>query len=165
MRIGLLGGSFNPLHKGHLKLATAARRELKLSCVYIIPSKNPFKPVETKDALQARLKPLQLAFKGKRGFHISLSDLERPGPSYSVRMVQHYKKKFPKADLFLIMGSDSVKNFPRWRRAEVIAKIAQLVVGKRPGYTNNLPQELYGRPVAYLKSAFPKISSTKLRQK
>src|SRR5204863_932084 len=96
MRIGLFGGSFDPVHRAHLKLAAAARRTCRLSCVYFIPSKNPFKKNKKQSSMAGRVKLLQRALKGTRGFHVSLYEAARPGPSYTVNTVAHFKKHFPK---------------------------------------------------------------------
>lgn len=165
MRIGILGGTFDPLHKGHVKLASAARRELKLSCLYIVPSKNPFKNYHDVTPIAERVKNLQRAFKGKRGFYVSLAEAKRNGPSYTIDTIRHFKRRFPQHEFFLIMGSDGLKTFKKWKKPREITREVELVVGRRPGPAQKLPKDIFGKKINYLKSAFPRLSSTELRKK
>lgn len=165
MRIGILGGSFDPIHKGHLKLATAARRQLKLACVYLVPSKNPFKKYQDKTTAKLRVERLRRAFQGKRGFHVSLEEVKRPGPSYTIDTLLHFRRRFPKMEFYLIMGSDSLKTFKKWKKPREIVRLAQLAVGRRPGSSENLPAQIFGREVIYLEGAFPRVSSSEIRKK
>jgi nicotinate-nucleotide adenylyltransferase len=163
MKIGLFGGTFDPVHAGHLKLAVAARRELKLSCVYLLVSRNPFKPKQSKQFDSLRVARLRRVLRGRRGFHVSTWELNKKGPSFTADTVRYFKRRYPAAELFFIIGSDSLKTFKRWKSPRVIVKHAQLVVGRRPGFVRELPVSIYGQKIIYLKANFPRVSSTELR--
>ncbi len=165
MRIGLYGGSFDPVHHAHVKLATAAKRELKLSCVYLILSNSPFKKDCKQGPIPERVAGLRRAFKGKKGFHVSLWEVQRRGPSYTAVTVTHFKRKFPRHQLFLILGSDAIKSFKHWKGPRKIVEQAQLAVARRPGALNNLPKTMYGQKIIYLKERFPDVSSREIRQR
>jgi nicotinate-nucleotide adenylyltransferase len=166
MRIGLFGGSFDPVHSAHLKLAAAALRELKLSRVYFVLSpKSPFKQHKRQTPVRDRLTFLRRALDGNEKFHIARWELERPGPSYTVDTILSYKKRFPAHELFFIMGSDGLEKFKKWKRPAMIVKNAQLVVGRRPGSMDHLPKKICGQKILYLKTAFPRLSSTEIRER
>jgi nicotinate-nucleotide adenylyltransferase len=164
MRVGLLGGSFDPVHNGHLALASAARRQLRLSKVWFVLSpRSPFKMDRAQTPVRTRLALLSLALKGQRAFKIGRWELKRRGPSYTISTLQHYKRKHPSDHVHLIMGSDALAGFPRWRRADDIRRLARLAVGLRPHAVRRVPASLK-ISVDLLRGRFPDVSSTELRR-
>jgi nicotinate-nucleotide adenylyltransferase len=134
MKIGLLGGSFDPVHLGHLLVARAAREELGLDKVCFIPAaQSPFKP----DALPApapeRLRLLRLALAGETGSEVDDLEIRRGGFSYTVDTLRHYAEKFPGAELYYLIGADQAAQLPQWRQAGELARLARFVVAPRPG--------------------------------
>ena len=133
-RIGLFGGSFNPVHLGHLLVAQAAREELQLGRIFFIPaSMSPFKPgVELAPAAQ-RLRLLRLALAGRMDCEIDEQEIARGGVSYTIETVRNYARRFPEARFFYLIGADHVAQLPKWRDAGELAGLVEFVVIPRPG--------------------------------
>jgi nicotinate-nucleotide adenylyltransferase len=130
MRIGLLGGSFDPAHGGHLYVSEIARTRLKLDYVWwLVSPGNPLKPAP--DALGVRLRRARLIARDR---HIFVTDIEaRLGTRYTVDTVAALQKRFPQADFVWLMGSDNLEQFSRWRRWQEIARRIPIAVVRRPG--------------------------------
>ncbi len=134
-RIGIMGGTFDPVHKGHLALAKAAMEEFVLDEVVFIPSGMPphKKPGEVTDK-EHRYKMVKLATKGIPKFKISRIELDRKGVSYAVDTFNGLKKIYgEKAKLFYIMGLDSISEILEWRKPLELFKLCEFIVGTRPG--------------------------------
>ncbi len=162
MRIGFLGGTFDPVHYGHLQLAKAALDQLNLDHVYFVLSPlSPFKKAKKITAVSERLDMLRLAIDRHDEFKIGEWELKRRGPSYTVTTLADYKKDHPKHQLFLIVGSDNLSRFNEWKDHDKILKLSTLVVGRRPG----MPLEISNvdGQMMFLKGVFPLISSTEIR--
>jgi len=130
MRIGLLGGSFDPAHEGHLYVSRIALRALKLDYVWwLVSPGNPLKPAP--DALGVRLgRARHIA----RDRHIFVTAIEaRLGTRYTVDTVAALQKRFPQVDFVWLMGSDNLEQFSRWRRWQEIARRIPIAVVRRPG--------------------------------
>ena len=134
MRIGLYGGSFDPVHLGHLLVAQAAREEVGLDRVFFIPAaQSPFKPDRVLSPDKVRLQMLRLTLAGMTYCEVDGQELERGGVSYSIDTVRKYESKFAGAELFYLIGGDHVAQLPKWRdAAELAAKVTFLVI-PRPG--------------------------------
>jgi nicotinate-nucleotide adenylyltransferase len=162
MKIGLLGGSFDPVHLGHLLVARAAREELGLDKVCFIPAaQSPFKPGTPPAPAPERLRLLRLALAGETGCEIEDLELRRGGVSYTVDTLRHYAGKFPGAELFYLVGADQTGQLPQWREAAELARLAQFVVAPRPGEgPPALPPPFRGRALR----GFPVVvSSSQIR--
>lgn len=124
MRIGILGGTFDPPHIGHLILAEAAREGIDADRVLFVPAGDPpHKQGETRQTVDHRLAMLECAIAGIQTFAISRVDLDRPGPHYTVDMLRLLADEYPHAELYFIMGGDSLRDLPRWHRpADLIAR-------------------------------------------
>jgi len=136
-RIGLLGGTFDPVHNGHLMLAEEARSTMGLDRVLFVPAgQPPHKLNESHSAPTHRVRMLELAIASNPTFDISRVDIDRPGPHYSVDMVRLIRGKMGNAaELFFLMGLDSLANLMTWYEpAELLAQ-CRLVVARRPGST------------------------------
>ncbi|MBM3838887.1 MAG: nicotinate (nicotinamide) nucleotide adenylyltransferase [Verrucomicrobia bacterium] len=133
-RIGLFGGSFNPVHLGHLLVAQAAREELQLDRIVFTPAAmSPFKPgLELAPAAQ-RLRLLRLALAGRTYCEIDDQEIRRGGISYTIETVREYRCRGPEARLFYLIGADHVPQLPLWRDAEELARLVEFVVIPRPG--------------------------------
>lgn len=135
-RIGLFGGSFDPVHHGHLLVAQAACEELALSRLFFIPAaQSPFKPDASPAPANQRLRLLRLALAGRSGYEIDDQEIQRGGVSYTIDTVQSYGGRWPQAQLFYLIGADHIPQLPKWRAAEELARLVEFVVIPRPGET------------------------------
>jgi len=132
-RIGLLGGTFDPIHNGHLAIATRAREQCRLDAVVFIPAASPpHKEQWEISELRHRRRMLELACGSGAGFYVSLLEAERRGPSYTVDTLRTLKDYFPsQTRLFFIIGSDSFIDLPSWKEPERLLDYANLVVANR----------------------------------
>lgn len=134
-RIGILGGTFDPIHIGHLAMAKMAQDQMRLDQVIFVPSfLPPHKSSGQIVAANDRLKMVRLAIKGARGFSVSDFEVKKTGKSYSVDTLRHFKKVFPKGTkLFFIVGEDAYTGLKNWRKIEEILNIVEFIVVNRPG--------------------------------
>lgn len=134
-RIGIMGGTFNPIHKGHLALANAALREFVLDKVIFIPTgMPPHKALGEIIDKEHRYKMVKLAIKGKKRFAASRIEMDRPGYSYAVDTCNQLRRKFGvKAKFFYIMGLDSINEILEWKKPLELFKMCEFIVGTRPG--------------------------------
>lgn len=134
LRIGILGGSFDPIHSGHLILAEQCRQQAQLDQVWFVPcAQQPLKDRNTITTDRQRCEMIELAIAGHESFHLSKIELERGGISYTVDTLEQIQQLHPKAQLFLLMGEDSLKTFSRWKSPERICELAIPLVVNRPG--------------------------------
>ena len=125
VRVGILGGTFNPPHLGHLICAQEAHRELGLDRVLMIPARiPPHKPVEHEPGAEHRLELCRRAAAGDDRFEVSALELSREGPSYTVDTLHELTTNDPQAELFLIVGGDIAAGLPRWREPERVLELA-----------------------------------------
>lgn len=130
MKIGLFGGSFNPIHKGHIKIAKEALEFLNLDKIIFIPcQKNPFKKdIDYVDGVH-RFNMIKLVLEDK--MEISDFEIKRKGNSYSIDTIKYFKNIYKNDELFFIIGSDNLTKLPKWKNISEISKLAKLVVFKR----------------------------------
>ena len=162
LKIGLFGGSFDPVHLGHLLVAQAAREELGLDRLFFIPAaQSPFKPENHAAAGSERLRLLRLALAGQPWCEVDEQEVERGGVSYTVDTVRDYSRIFPGAEIFYLIGADNVAKLPLWREASELARLAEFVVIPRPGQAEVLfPAPFRGRWL----TGFPLgVSSSQIR--
>lgn len=134
-RIGIMGGTFNPIHKGHLALAKAAQKEFALDKIIFIPSGTPpHKALGEVIDKEDRFKMVKRAIKGLENYTASRIELDRPGYSYAVDTFGDLKIKHGKsAKLFYIMGLDSINEILEWKKPLELFKLCEFIVGTRPG--------------------------------
>ncbi len=162
MRIGLFGGTFDPVHLGHLLVAQTAKEELGLSRIFFIPAaQSPFKPDRKTASANDRVRMLRLALAGQTDCEIDEQELSRGGVSYTIDTVRSYAQKFPGAQLFYLIGADHVPSLPKWREAEELARTAEFAVIPRPGQGDvSFPSPFRGKAL----KGFPVgISSSEIR--
>lgn len=133
-RIGLLGGTFDPPHIGHLWLAEAARQTLNLDKVLFLPAGHPpHKTDEPVTAVQHRRRMTELAISGNNHLHLDMIDAERPSPHYTSTLLPLIQQAHPDSELFLLIGSDSLRDLPFWHEPEKVINQCRLAVLPRPG--------------------------------
>jgi nicotinate-nucleotide adenylyltransferase len=136
MRIGLFGGSFDPVHQGHLLLADCCWRQAGLDRVDFVPTaQQPLKPRGPVASEADRLAMLRLAIAGRPEFVLSLVEMERGGVSYTVDTLRQLRVEAPDAEIFFLMGADSLNDFPAWREPGAICELATPLVVHRAGAT------------------------------
>lgn len=134
MRLGLLGGTFDPVHLGHLLVAESCREQLRLDEVWFIPAAVP--PHKQQQALTpgaTRVEMLKLAIGGHEAFRVSEIELNRGGVSYTVDTLEFVRAERPDAELFLLLGADSLADLPTWREPQQICRLATIATVGRPG--------------------------------
>lgn len=148
MHIGVFGGSFDPVHHGHLITALEARRLLGLDEVRLIPAgEQPLKRSRGVASPADRLAMLELAAAGVPGLVVDGRECRRPGPSYTVDTLRELRAEHPAATLSLLVGSDAARDLPAWREAEAIRALATVVILSRPGEDAG-PGAGFGRTLA-----------------
>jgi nicotinate-nucleotide adenylyltransferase len=162
MKLGIYGGSFNPIHLGHLLVAQTAIEELGLNKLFFVPAaQSPFKSENKIAPFEIRLQLLRLALAGKTNCEIDEQEIRRVGISYAIETVRDYAKRFPQAKLFYIIGADNISKLNEWREADELAKLVEFVAVPRPGESPApFPKPFRGRML----KGFPMdISSSQIR--
>ena len=135
--IGFFGGSFDPVHFGHLDNARAMKRLLDLSELYLMPCAKPVHKSELSFSNQARIEMLQLAIQDYDELKIDLREINRESASYTITSLIEIKQQYPTTPICLIMGMDSYVNLPSWKDYQEFAQYTHLVILNRPEFTNN----------------------------
>jgi nicotinate-nucleotide adenylyltransferase len=160
--VGLFGGSFDPVHHGHLLVARAAFESLQLEELRFMPAaEQPFKAGRHAAAAVDRVAMLRAAIDGAPGFAVEMAEIDRGGPSYTVETLGLLKEREPGRSFILLLGADAAADLPRWREAEAVLQLARVAVFARPGYP--IPD------AAWVSAVVPApaidISATDLRQR
>ena len=134
MRLGLFGGTFDPVHYGHLILAEFCRQQCRLDKIWFLPTAVPphkcdreCSPVET------RIKMLELAVAGNEHFAVNRYEADRGGVNYTVDTLNHFRTQMPDAELFFLMGADMLLDLPNWRDSSLVCELATVVSVRRGG--------------------------------
>lgn len=164
-RIGVFGGTFDPIHLAHLEVARAARDAAHLDKVlFVVSARPPHKKNETQADPEQRLAMVQAALNGDESFEASRLEIDREGPSYTADTLDTLHDLHPDARLFLIIGEDSLMDLPKWRHPERILERAKLLVVPRPGFDHEYPKMLEGH-FEMLPFEEHEISSTEIRRR
>lgn len=171
MRIGIYGGSFNPVHNGHIHLAKAAADEFELDRIYLVPSKiSPHRSSAEYVPEEDRLEMLRLACEGDGRLCVCDYELKSDRVSYSIYTVEHFRSEYPGSELFLLVGSDMLLSFDKWFRFEdILSQVTLCVVSRQGGDMDELEQKAqelrkFGN-ILISRSAPLEISSTEIRKK
>ncbi len=166
MRLGLYGGTFDPIHLGHLILAEACRETCGLDQVwFVVAGAPPHKPGGRTDAGH-RLEMARLAVAGHPAFSVSELETSRPGPHYSVETLEAVRRARPDDELFFLIGGDSLVDLPQWREPGRILELATLVVANRPGFDPPpFAPPLEGRPTRQVEVPPIGIASQDVRRR
>ncbi len=142
MRIGINGGTFDPIHFGHLRPALEVLEALQLDEMRFIPAYQPVHRGAPSVDASHRVRMVELAIAPEPRFVLDRREIDRGGPSYMVETLQSLRNDFPGAELVLMMGADAIAAFTHWHRWQAILKLANIVVTRRPGAENRLPDAL-----------------------
>jgi nicotinate-nucleotide adenylyltransferase len=168
-RVGLFGGTFDPPHLGHLVLAECARDRLGLDEVRFIPAgQPPHKRSHPVSPCARRVAMVRLAVRGNPAFVVSTLEARRRGPSFTIETLRRVASETPRARLYLLMGADSLDEFPTWREPEAILSLATLAVAGRPGAARAARRRPKGAllrrgRIAWLDNAEIDVSSSRVR--
>jgi len=187
MRVGLYGGSFNPIHFGHLRAAEEDREAMGLDLLYFIPAASPpHKQAGDLALADQRLNMVRLATKGNRHFMVSDTEIRRAGKSYTIDTVRHFKTTMrAPVDLHLIMGTDQFRELDTWKQSAELVELCNIVVHTRPeeegkeapksslatvrhfGYVRHDDHYIHsgGHTLSFLTTTFLPISATMIRRK
>jgi nicotinate-nucleotide adenylyltransferase len=171
VRLGILGGTFNPPHLGHLICAQEAYLQLGLDQVMLIPARiPPHKPVEDEPGAEHRLALCRLAVEGDDRFTVSEVEIDRTGPSYTVDTLEELHSQAPDNELFLILGGDVAAGLPYWREPERVLSFATVAVAKRRGTSKSAVDQALssirgGDRVQFFRMPRIGISSTQVRRR
>jgi len=171
-KVGVLGGTFDPVHYGHLAIAEEARVRLELDTVLLMPARlQPLRQNERATTPEHRAAMLERAIIGNPNFALSRIEFERPGPSFTADTMALLRERQPRgSELFFILGVDALADLPRWKDPERLITLCRLVAFNRPGCTFE-PRELFLKMpllrerIIFLEGPRLEISSTDLRRR
>ena len=171
-KIGVLGGTFDPIHKGHVALGLAAMDEVGLDKLIVMPAHiQPFKQHRKIARDIHRLNMARLAFEGREGVEVSDYEMTKGDISYSYDTMSYLKSLYPDDELYFVMGTDSFLKVDRWYKGEDLLEEFSFIVSSRPGYPEKVLEakmrfieEDYGTEIIRLKTKMPEISSTEIRE-
>ncbi len=165
---GLLGGTFDPIHLGHLALAESAREAFHLDEVIFVPAgEPPHKPGQVAAARVDRLRLVEMAVADNPYFAVSRIEVDRPGPSYTIDTVTALRAERPSADWWLIVGSDTLAEIPTWHRYTDLLPLVRLAAAARPGTSLDVPialQPWLGR-IEFFSAPALDISASMIRER
>lgn len=161
MKLGIFGGTFNPPHLGHLILADTAREALYLDRVLFVPAADPPHKVGVPRAsVEHRIRMVEIAIQDNAAFALSRVDVDRPGPHYAAEMVGIIGEQYPSAELFFLMGSDSLRDLLSWQNPKALVSACRLVVMSRP--VNSPDMDILTAALPRLKERLISISSPEI---
>jgi nicotinate-nucleotide adenylyltransferase len=170
-RVGILGGTFNPPHLGHLALAQHAREQLELERVFLIPASTPpHKPTELDPGAEHRVRMCRLLLDGTGDASVCTAEIERGGTSYTVDTLRSIHASSPDTEMTLITGADSARTMPGWREAMALFELADVAVAARAGTDRAsvkaaLEPLLGGARLHFLRAPALEVSSSQARER
>ena len=150
-RIGIMGGTFDPIHAGHLILGECAYEQFHLDKVLFMPSGNPpHKPVRDGATNEQRVRMVELAIKGNDHFELSMEEMHEMGYIYTSKTLTRLTQEHPDSRYFFILGADSLMRFETWREPQTICRLCTLIVAVR----DHMPQEELDRQIEHIRDRF-----------
>lgn len=166
MKIGFLGGSFDPVHFGHLLAAQDVYEQYQFDRLILVPAAQaPLKPKEVQSSLEDRLVMLRAAIEWDKRFEISDVELRRGGVSYTIDSVRHFRAIFPDDELYWIIGGDQLPRINLWKDIEELARIIEFIFLERPGHPAKPTPEIPGLRLHRCDGHLIEISSSELRDR
>ena len=165
-KIGILGGTFDPIHLGHLVLAEQVKEKLKLDQVVFIPClRSPHKTRQKLSPAKDRYRMTQLAVEGNSSFAVSDIELKRKGLSYTVDTLTDLKNLYPNSKIYFLTGSDVLKEFAAWKHPEQIYRLAKVVIAIRPGFDEFDRRNRFAKKSIVVPITGIDVSSSEIRQR
>ena len=167
MRIGIMGGTFNPIHYGHLVSASEVCNKFKLDKVIFIPSAlNPLKNTSNLAEAHHRLKMIKLAIAGNPLFDASDIEIKRGGASYTIDTIKAFAKKYGKdVNLYFIIGADAFLEINSWASPDALLKMCKFIVTTRPGYNIKKAKRVFKKCTETMDITYLEISSSDIRKR
>ena len=166
MKIGFLGGSFDPVHFGHLLAAQDVYEQYQFDRLFLVPAAQaPLKPKEVQSSLEDRLVMLRAAIEWDKRFEISDVELRRGGVSYTIDSVRHFRAMFPDDELYWIIGGDQLPRINLWKDIEELARTIEFIFLERPGHPAKPTPEIPGLRLHRCDGHLIEISSSELRDR
>jgi nicotinate-nucleotide adenylyltransferase len=166
VKIGFLGGSFDPIHFGHLLAAQDAYEQHKLDRLVIVPaSQAPMKPSDTQSTAEDRLAMVRAATEWDTRFEVSDVELRRGGVSYTIDSARHFRALYPNDELYWVIGGDQLPQLHLWREIGELAKLVEFIFLERPGYPVRAALPVPGLRLHRCDGHLLAISSTELRER
>jgi nicotinate-nucleotide adenylyltransferase len=166
VKIGFLGGSFDPVHFGHLMAAQDAYEQCRLDRLILVPAAQaPLKPKDVQSSAEDRLAMLRAATEWDRRFEISDCELARGGVSYTIDSARHFRALFPRDELYWIIGGDQLPQLHRWKDVEELARLVEFIFLERPGFPSKESPAIAGLRLHRCDGHLLAINSTELRER
>lgn len=160
-KVGILGGTFDPPHHGHLLIANEVLSTLELDEIWFMPNGiPPHKQKSKRIQNQDRVQMLELAIRGNDQFKIEKSELERTGPSYTVDTMRVLTSTYRDYQFFFIIGADMIEYLPKWREIDKLVELVQFVGVQRPSYSHET-----NYPILYVDVPAMEVSSSLIRER
>lgn len=172
-KIGIMGGTFDPIHNGHLLIAEYARNHFELDMILFMPTGNP--PHKNENNISSdkhRYNMVLLATNSNENFILSTMEMDRQGITYTIDTIKALKTMYEDVDLYFIMGSDSLLQIHKWKNYEELLNICKFIVASRPGYDNNMLENIikdlnfkFNSPIFTMEAPLLDISSSEIRER
>lgn len=166
MKIGFLGGSFDPIHFGHLMAAQDAYEQHRLDRLILVPAAQaPLKPTDVQSTAEDRLAMIRAAIEWDHRFEVSDFELRRGGVSYTIDSARHFRAVYPSDELYWIVGGDQLPKLHLWKDIAELVKLVEFIFLERPGYAVKAHPEIPGLRLHRCDGHLLAISSTELRER
>lgn len=163
-KIGIFGGSFNPIHLGHLNSLRTVLKKNKLNKIFLVPnSKNPLKSIEDIPSAEDRMAMVKMAIQDDPKFAVDEQELLRGGVSYSIETIRFYESKYGSENIYFILGADTFQSFDKWKNFEDILKASNLIVTTRPNSELPYSEDEFPEGIRPLIRAFEASGKAKLK--
>jgi len=172
-KIGIMGGTFDPIHIGHLIIAEESRVNFDLDKIIFVPTgEPPHKNLKNVTSAKDRYEMTLLSIMHNPYFYISDIEIKREGLTYTIDTIRYFKKRYPKSEIFFIIGADSLINIDKWKNSEELLRESKFIVAKRVGIEYSLLEERineindkYSKIVFSVTTPYIDISSTDIRKR
>lgn len=165
-KIGIFGGSFDPVHRTHVTLALAAQKQFRLDSVLLVPAaQNPLKEKAPLLEDHLRLALLEAVANAHENWSVRTSEIEGPSPSFAIETVRAIREEHRDAELFFLLGADSFASLPKWKEAQALVELVTFLVFPRPGYDIQPPEGLAKLTFYRLETPEDPLSATEIREK
>ncbi len=168
-KIGLFGGTFNPIHKAHINIGKEVLNKMNLDAIVYIPSGNPPHKEAGQTSGKQRYDMVRLAIDGIEGLYVSDFEIKKEKPCYSVETISHFLREYPNDEFVFIIGEDSLDYIEKWYRADELLKLCAFVALGRGGYESDIEKKIkylkdeFFAEVSFLKTEEMDVSSSEIR--